>query len=113
MVSADLFLDTWPFNAGATCRDAIWAGLPVLTIEGNSYAGRMSTSILLAANCPELVKNDINSYIETAVRLSKNPAEYNLLKLKVKNTKKTKLFDMQSFVKDIEDLYINVVERYH
>ncbi len=113
MVSADLFLDTWPFNAGATCRDAIWAGLPVLTIEGNSYAGRMSTSILLAANCPELVKNDIYSYIETAVRLSKNPAEYNLIKLKVKKTRKTKLFDMQLFAKNIEDLFINVVERYH
>jgi predicted O-linked N-acetylglucosamine transferase (SPINDLY family) len=113
MASADLFLDTWPFNAGATCRDAIWTGLPVLTMKGSSFAGRMSTSILLAANCPELVKNDINSYIETAVRLSKNPAEYSLLKLKVKKTRKTKLFDMQIFAKNIEDLFINVVERYH
>jgi predicted O-linked N-acetylglucosamine transferase (SPINDLY family) len=82
-------------------------------MKGSSFAGRMSTSILLAANCPELVKNDINSYIETAVRLSKNPAEYSLLKLKVKKTRKTKLFDMQIFAKNIEDLFINVVERYH
>lgn len=113
MVSADLFLDTWPFNAGATCRDAIWTGLPVLTMEGSSFAGRMSTSILLAANCPELVKKDISSYIETAVRLSENPVEYNLLKLKIKMAKSTSLFNMQSFVRDIEDLYIDIIKSYH
>jgi len=113
MVSADLFLDTWPFNAGATCRDAIWTGLPVLTMEGSSFAGRMSTSILLAANCPELVKKDISSYIETAVRLSENPVEYNLLKLKIKLAKSTSLFNMQSFVRDIEDLYIDIIKSYH
>ena len=71
---ADLFLDTLPYNAHATASDALWAGLPLLTCRGASFAGRVATSLLDAAGLPELVTDDLGAYEALALRLATDAA---------------------------------------
>jgi predicted O-linked N-acetylglucosamine transferase (SPINDLY family) len=77
---ADLFLDTTPFNAGTTARDALWCGLPVLTIEGKSFAGRMASSLLKAIGMDDLVTQDLDEYKAIAIRLGQNEEFYRMIK---------------------------------
>lgn len=67
---ADLFLDTFPFNAGTTANDALWMGLPVLTMSGRSFASRMAGALLTAADLPELITHDLQTYEDKAVALA-------------------------------------------
>lgn len=109
---ADLFLDTLPFNAGTTASDALWAGLPVLTQIGESFAGRMAASLLYAIGLPELISKTKKDYEALAVELAKNPA--NLAKIKQKlaeNRLTTPLFDIDYFTKHIESAYNEMYER--
>ncbi|WP_416798987.1 glycosyl transferase [Ciceribacter azotifigens] len=70
---ADLGLDTLPFNGGATIADLLWAGLPLVTVRGRSFAARTSASLLLAAGLPELVAEDDRAFVDTAVTLARDP----------------------------------------
>ena len=67
---ADLFLDTWPYNAHTTASDALWAGCPVLTVLGTTFAGRVGASLLNAVGLPELVTASIDAYIAKAIALA-------------------------------------------
>jgi len=67
---ADLFLDTWPYNAHTTASDALWAGCPVLTWLGDTFAGRVGASLLTAVGLPELIAPDLAGYVERAVALA-------------------------------------------
>jgi predicted O-linked N-acetylglucosamine transferase (SPINDLY family) len=67
---ADLFLDTVPYNAHSTARDALWVGLPVLTVLGDSFAGRVAASLLQASSLPELVASSLEEYVYLAVLLA-------------------------------------------
>jgi predicted O-linked N-acetylglucosamine transferase (SPINDLY family) len=71
---ADLFLDTLPYNAHTTASDALWAGLPVLTCMGESFAGRVAGSLLAAAGLPELVTRNLADYEALALQLARSPA---------------------------------------
>jgi predicted O-linked N-acetylglucosamine transferase (SPINDLY family) len=68
--AADLFLDTFPFNAGTTANDALWMGLPVLTLSGKSFASRMAGALLTAARLPELITENLQQYEDLAVGLA-------------------------------------------
>jgi predicted O-linked N-acetylglucosamine transferase (SPINDLY family) len=70
---ADLFLDTFPYNAGATASDALWAGLPVLTCSGETYLGRMTGALLTAAELPQLITTSLEAYERLALRLATEP----------------------------------------
>ena len=110
---ADLFLDTLPFNAGTTASDALWAGLPVLTQMGESFAGRMAASLLNAIHLPELITTTKEDYEALAVDLANNPDK--LAKIKqnlLENRLKTPLFDIQYFTEHIESAYTQMYERY-
>src|SRR6185369_17109332 len=72
---ADLFLDTLPYNAHTTASDALWAGLPVLTRIGQTFAGRVAASLLSAIDLPELVVSSLQDYEAAALRLARNPTE--------------------------------------
>ena len=72
---ADLFLDTLPYNAHTTASDALWAGVPVLTCTGQSFAGRVGASLLHAAGLPELVTDDLAAYEALALALANDPAQ--------------------------------------
>jgi len=111
---ADLFLDTLPFNAGTTASDALWAGLPVLTCKGESFAGRMAASLLTAIGLPELITHTPEEYEALAIELANHPSK--LLKMKqtlLGNRTSSTLFDTPVFTKNLETAYIKILERYH
>ena len=71
---ADLFLDTLPYNAHTTASDALWAGLPVLTCRGTTFAGRVAASLLRAIGLPELITESLPAYEALALQLASDPA---------------------------------------
>jgi predicted O-linked N-acetylglucosamine transferase (SPINDLY family) len=70
---ADLFLDTWPYNAHTTASDALWAGLPVLTRIGETFASRVAASLLQAIGLTELITISSEAYERLAIELANNP----------------------------------------
>ena len=101
---ADLFLDTFLYNAGATAVQALWAGLPVLTCPGNTYAARMGASICAAAGLPTLICADPASYEARAIALaSTERTELNALGRKlVEGRDQLPLFDQKGWVRNLE-----------
>jgi predicted O-linked N-acetylglucosamine transferase (SPINDLY family) len=103
---ADLFLDTTPYNAGTTASDALWVGLPVLTMAGESFVSRMAASALMGMDLPELVTHTRADYIQTAIDLGNNPQGLLAIKEKLSNHKKTSLlFNATAFAKSLEASY--------
>ena len=110
---ADLFLDTFPYNAHTTTSDALWTGLPVLTLMGQSFASRVAASLLNAVGLPELITNTQEEYESLAIDLAMNPQSIADLKLKLaRNRLTTSLFDTPLFAKNLETAYIKMMERY-
>jgi predicted O-linked N-acetylglucosamine transferase (SPINDLY family) len=110
---ADLFIDTFPYNAHTTASDALWAGLPVLTCYGESFASRVAASLLSAIEVPELITTTHTDYVNTAIELATNPIKLKAIKDKLeKNKLTTALFDTPRFTKHIEAAYIQMYERY-
>ena len=110
---ADLFLDTFPYNAGVTASDALWAGVPVLTRMGESFASRVAGSVLHAIQLPELITYCKEEYESRAIELATNPTElYEIRKKLRENRLTTPLFDVKLFAKHIEAAYTAMHERY-
>ena len=110
---ADLFIDTLPYNAHTTTSDALWAGTPVLTLTGNSFAGRVATSLLEAIEMPELITKTLQEYEDKAIDLARNPHELVQLKKKLQAKRDTTpLFNTPLFTKHIEAAYIAMYQRY-
>jgi len=110
---ADLFLDTYPYSAHTTAIDSLKAGVPVLTLLGRSFAGRVAASLLNVNGLPELVTNSQESYEALAIELAMNPKKLAEIKLKLANNRMTTpLFDTPLFTKNIEAAYIKMYERY-
>lgn len=104
--AADLFLDTLPYNAGTTASDALWAGLPVLTCAGESFAARMCASVLQSIGLSELITTTIEEYELTAIELATNHNAIVELKQKLDRQKhSTALFDSDSFCRNLESAY--------
>jgi protein O-GlcNAc transferase len=110
---ADLFLDTSPYNAGATASDALWAGLPVLTRIGGTFVGRMAASVLSAIGLPELITTTAEAYEALAMDLAGDRQKLEAVKLKLaKNRLMTPLFDTGLYTKHLEAAYTAMHERY-
>ncbi|NVM79023.1 putative O-linked N-acetylglucosamine transferase (SPINDLY family) [Duganella sp. SG902] len=106
---ADLSLDTLPFSGGAAAADALWAGVPLLTHAGRSYAARLGGSLLHAIGLPELVTRSARAYEDKAVRLAARPQELARLRRRLaKNRDRTPLFDTPALVRNLEQLYLQV-----
>lgn len=100
---ADLFLDTFPFNAGTTANDALWMGLPVLTMSGSSFASRMAGALLTAAGLEELITYDLRDYEAKAISLARAPGECLRLREHLKKVRESGvLFDTPRFVLNLE-----------
>jgi protein O-GlcNAc transferase len=111
--AADLFLDTLPCNAHTTTSDALWAGLPVLTRAGESFAARVAASLLNAVGLSELITTTVEQYEAIAVALATDPARLALLKDKLnENRLTTPLFDCELFTRDLEQAFMQIYERY-
>jgi len=110
---ADLFLDTWPCNAHTTASDALWMGLPLVTLIGHSFAGRVAASLLNTIGLPELITNTQEQYEELAIQLAQNPQILQDIKRKLDENRMTSpLFDTHRFTKNLENAYIKMYERY-
>ena len=112
--AADLFIDTLPYNAHTTASDALWAGIPVLTCMGESFASRVAASLLKAIELPELITTTQEQYEATAIELATNPEKFNDIKNRLeRNRLTTALFNTQRFTKHIQAAYKQMYERYH
>ena len=108
----DLFLDTLPYNAGATASDALWAGLPVLTCMGESFASRYAASLLNAMDSPELITYSQEEYEKLAIELATNPEKLNAIKERLVRKRQTSLlFDTRRFTRHLEAAYNQIHER--
>ena len=109
---ADLFLDTHPFNAGASASPALRAGLPVLTRIGKAFAGRMAASLLHAIGMPDLVTSTEAAYEDLAIRIGNHPDLAQSLKDRLrKNQQSTPLFDTKTFTLNLESAYAEMYAR--
>jgi len=112
---ADLFLDTYPYNAGATASDALWMNLPVITLQGNSFSSRVASSLLTHLHLPQLIHLTIATYEAQAIELASQPAKMEVIRNNLRaNKNNAPLFNTQNFVKSLEQafgvahqLYIN------
>ncbi len=110
---ADLFLDTVPYNAHTTASDALWAGLPVLTVAGDAFAARVAASLLDAVGLPELITNSIGQYEELALRLAENSALLTDIRSRLAHNRATcPLFDTDRFRMHIESAYLTMWKRH-
>jgi len=110
---ANLFLDTFPYNAHTTALDSLKTCLPILTRTGQSFPSRVATSLLHAIGLPELITSSQSEYEALAVELAKNPEKLNSIKIKlVTNRLTTPLFNTPLFTKNIETAYLKMYERY-
>jgi predicted O-linked N-acetylglucosamine transferase (SPINDLY family) len=110
---ADIALDTYPFNGGATTSDALWMGVPVITCSGRSMAARMSGSLLHAVNLPELIAANLVDYEQLAISLATNPEQLEALRGRLRSARTASaLFDTGLFRRRIESAYIAMWERY-
>jgi predicted O-linked N-acetylglucosamine transferase (SPINDLY family) len=109
---ADLMLDTWPCNAHTTASDALWAGLPLLTLSGEIFASRVAGSLLRAVGLSELITHDAAAYEATAVALLRDPARLAALRRRlVEGRLSHPLFDSARFTADLEALYERMAAR--
>jgi protein O-GlcNAc transferase len=109
---ADLFIDALPYNAHTTASDALWAGVPVLTCKGRSYAGRVGASLLSALDLRELIVGDLEAYVQVAIALAKDPARLAALRAKLQqHLLSGPLFDIKRFTRNVEQAFQKVIER--
>ena len=110
---ADLFLDSFPYNAHTTTSDALWAGLPVLTLAGRTFASRVAGSLLRTIGLPELITTSLEDYEAMALRLARNPGLLAELRTRLESNRKTcGLFDGGQFARNIEKAYVAMWEIY-
>ena len=110
---ADLFLDTLPCNAHTTCSDALWSGLPVLTLVGSTFSGRVSSSLLNAVGMQELIVTTKEEYVALAIELAKNSAKLEAIRERLaSNILSMPLFDSSQFTEHIESVYLAMIKRH-
>jgi predicted O-linked N-acetylglucosamine transferase (SPINDLY family) len=106
----DLVLDTLPYNLHTTACDALWIGTPLVTCRGQSFAGRVASSLLNADGVPELATDNLKDYEELALRLAGDPEGLKSLRLKLEDNRAAQpLFDTDRFRRNIEMLYMQMV----
>jgi predicted O-linked N-acetylglucosamine transferase (SPINDLY family) len=110
--AADLFLDTWPYNAGTTASDALWMGLPIVTRAGESFASRVAASVLDAIDMPELITSSDDQYEQLAARLAAQPQALAAIKERLRAHRgTTRLFDTVGFTRQLEQTFERMYER--
>ena len=110
---ADLFLDTWPYNAHTTASDALWAGCPVLTCRGETFASRVAASLLSAVGLPELICDNVRSYVAKAIALARDADERRALRAFLDSAgHASPLFDTKATTRALEAAYLAMADQY-
>ena len=107
-----MFLDTAPYNAHTTASDALWVGLPVITLSGRSFASRVGASLLTALDIKELITHNLNDYENLALKLCKDPKALSQLRQRVTHSpKRSALFDGRLLARLMESAYTQMAHR--
>jgi predicted O-linked N-acetylglucosamine transferase (SPINDLY family) len=110
---ADVFVDTWPYNAHTTASDLLWAGVPVVTVYGNSFASRVAASVLNAAGLPELAFENAAGYRDAIITLAQNPELLAAYRHHLVSQRMAlPLFDSHSFTRNFESLLQRMAQRW-
>ena len=110
---ADLFIDTLPYNAHTTASEALRMGLPVLTLEGNSFASRVAASLLRAVSLPELITTTQEQFELVAIQMATHPEKLKKIKDKlIDNLPTAALYDTPLFTRHLESAYLEMYDRY-
>jgi predicted O-linked N-acetylglucosamine transferase (SPINDLY family) len=108
----DLLLDTFPCSGHTTASDGLWAGVPLVTLIGQTFAARVAASLLHTLGLDELVCTDIDSYVESAITLCRNDDQRQAVRDRIASATRTSpLFDGASFAADLQQLIERMVER--
>ena len=111
---ADLFLDTFPFNAGTTANDCLWMGCPLLTLTGRSFASRMAGALLSAAELPQLITQSIEAYELAAIDLASSSERCLQIRQHLRSVRNSGvLFDTPKFVRALESRLLALVPAAH
>lgn len=106
---ADLYLDTFIASARTSASDALWAGLPILTLPGKTFSNRVGASLLSAVGLTELIASDTDNYIQKALHYTNNPDALKDIKTKLNDNIETEpLFDTERFVRDLESVIVRL-----
>ena len=101
---ADLFIDTFNYNAHTTASDALWSGLPIVTKQGKQFSARVASSLLTACGLPELITKNEKEYEELIYELATNPKKLKTISLKLSENKKSKpLFNTKQYTNNFEN----------
>ena len=113
MSHADLFLDTYPCNAHTTASDALWSGVPIVTLMGDTFASRVASSLLTHSGLSELITNTLDQYLHKVLELALDSQKLKLIKSELRSLKEKggmSLFDTKSFTKDFENVLKSVTQ---
>ena len=109
---ADLFLDTWPCNAHTTASEALWAGVPVLTFPGATFASRVAASLARATHTDDLVCDSVDAYVAKALALAGDLPALRAMQQKLQAQRlELPLFDSEATTRALEDLYVRMHAR--
>ncbi|MCK9914779.1 tetratricopeptide repeat protein [Microbacteriaceae bacterium K1510] len=109
---ADLVLDTLPYNAHTTAADALWMGVPIVTLLGEAFPGRVAASLLNAIGMTELVTTSLGDYEALSLKLARDPGALAAVRTKLETNRKTAtLFDTPRFARNIEAAYLEMIRR--
>lgn len=102
----DIALDPMPYGGGTTTVEALWMGVPVITLRGRTWVGRVSESILSTIGLPDLVADDADAYVDIAVNLAQDAAHRNSLRSRLRAmAEASPLFDGKRFTHNLEIAY--------
>lgn len=110
---ADAYLDTYIYNGHTTSADMLWAGTPVVTLPGETFASRVAASLLNAIGCPELIADNRIEYEQIAIRLGTNRDYLHRMRQKIWNARnESPLFDCKQYTMGLENLFTRMWDRY-
>jgi predicted O-linked N-acetylglucosamine transferase (SPINDLY family) len=113
LACADIALDCFPYGSHTTASDTLWAGVPLVALAGDTFASRVSASILTAAGLPELITSSLADYYNLALRLAGDPGALAGLRARVKDLRTSgPLFDTTLFTRDLERALAAAWERH-
>ena len=110
LVHANLFLDTWPCNAHTTASDALWAGVPVITLAGGTFAQRVAGSLLTALGLQDLITETVEGYYSLARRLAIDELARSEVKARLDAARRGRdLFNGQSAARKLETAFVQLL----
>ncbi len=111
---ADLFLDSFPYNAHATACDFLWAGVPVVTLTGGGFAGRVGASVLSATSLDQLITHSLAEYEQLALHLAFHPADLRSVKSSLLESRsKSALFHTTRFARNLDRAYVEMLRMHN